>query len=149
MTRIQTGLSGTPMGGGTKPDPLAGRQQFQRTTSGIDWEKDERYRTPHPGPKQHIGRQQQPQLDIPQLREKLIRVRSKAPSIYYTIDGVPIPQDEWQTVPISAGLLAAVENGDLERGPDPEDEPQHRPPRERPERPRAPIRSNPPTPAAE
>jgi len=123
------------------PDPTAGiprgrptqdwrQSQFAQRESGIDWEKDEKYFSPQPAPKQTFGKYKEPLMDIPYLRERKIRVRAVPPATYYTADGDPIPADEWVTLPISPSLLHAIKEGDLERGEDPPDdgqpEPRHR-----------------------
>src|SRR5262249_40586584 len=82
------------------------------------------YQTPHPAPTTKFGKYAQPVLlDVPQLPERNIRVRAKAPATYYTTMGTPIPSDQWVTLPISPGLMQAIKDGDLERGEDPEETP--------------------------
>lgn len=139
MTQIGIGLGRDPAGGGggvgaAAPggQPEQWRRPAYEQRGAVDWTKPE-YATPHPDRKHKYGRYVQPVLDIPQLPERLIRVRSKFPASYYTLEGVPIPADTWVTLPISPGLIQAVKDGTLERGQDPVDEP--RAPQTRPQRP--------------
>ena len=83
----------------------------------IDWTAAE-YATPRPAGSVHYGHvARAPIPDVPQFVETTIRVRSRPPAIYYTIEGNPIPFDEWVTVPISPGIMEAIKTGDLEEQP--------------------------------
>lgn len=127
MARIGVGLGGqAPAGSPGGPAPGGMPEHWMRPwaekRSGVDWTANE-YQTPHPAPKSKYGKYVQPILDIPQLPERNIRVKAKAPATYYTTMGTPIPADQWVTLPISPGLMQAIKDGDLERGEDPEDAP--------------------------
>jgi len=79
----------------------------------IDWTLPQ-YATPRPAPKRVFGRHTAQHTTTPQLPERTIRVRGKAPATAYTKDGTPIPTDQWVTVPISPGLIEAEKRGDVE-----------------------------------
>ena len=120
MTKIGMNL------GGTGAIPPGGQPEKWMRPAGdyrgaIDW-TDPKYQTPQPAPTHKVGKYREPGLDVPQLPERNIRVRAVPPATYYTQDGAPIPT-EWVTLPISPGLIQAIKDGDLERGPDPVDEP--------------------------
>lgn len=119
MTQIGASLGGTPA--------PAGRTEWRGPALGprgaVDW-NDKQYATPGPSPKTQFGRRVEPKVaDVPILPERNIRVKAKPPATFYTPEGIPIPADDWTTLPISPGLIQAVKDGDLERGPDPVDEP--------------------------
>lgn len=124
MTKFSTNLGGpAPAGnepgvGGVAPGgmPERWREKFydyasQQSTT--DWTQPE-YAGPKPAPPTKFGRRVEQRVDVPQLPEANIRVRSKPPAVYYDMDGKPIP-DNWTVVPISPGVLEAVKAGDLER----------------------------------
>ena len=117
MTRISASLGGVPPGG----QPEQWRQSQYQRQQAVDWNSPE-HASPQPAPGHKYRKYQLPVTDIPQLPERKIRVRAIAPRSYYTLEGVPIPNEQWVTVPISPSLMAAIKAGDLERGPDPDDE---------------------------
>lgn len=142
MVQFTAGLGGTndptpnrPMGGKLSGDQ-SWRAPVARTPSGIDWEHDEKYFTPKPAPKVTYGRRPEVINDLPTAPEKTIRVKSKPPATYYSLDGFPIPADDWTELPVSPGLLLAIKSGDLEV------EPSDKQPRSAP-RPQAPRRPPP------
>jgi len=102
MTKLGMSLGATPAP--TQPRP---------TQSGIDWTAPQ-FSTPHPAPKRVYGRHVAQHTTVPQLPERTVRVRARAPATAYTKDGVPIPSDQWTTVPISPGLIEAEKRGDIE-----------------------------------
>lgn len=53
---------------------------------------------------------------VPKLPITYVNVRPLNGAIVYTFEGVPIPQGEWSTVPVSAGIINAIRYGDLEEG---------------------------------
>lgn len=100
----------------------ASPRQPQGSRSGVDWERDQKFATPKAPPDFQRRRQEQMKVDVPQLPERNIRVRAVAPATYYTTEGMPIPPEQWVTLPISPTLIQAIKDGDLERGPDPEED---------------------------
>lgn len=52
----------------------------------------------------------------PRLAITYVNVRPLNGALIYTDEGTPIPADEWSQVPVSAGIIAAIRNGDLEEG---------------------------------
>lgn len=53
---------------------------------------------------------------IPKLPIRMLNVRAKDGAVVYTIEGVPIPEETWVQVPVSAGIINAIKYGDLEEG---------------------------------
>lgn len=104
--------------------PRVGRGE-RPAPSGIDWEHDEKYFTPQPGPKVHYGTRHVDWQDpLPEAPVKMISVRAVPPATTYTTEeGMPIPADRFEIVPISPHILHAIKEGDLERGPDPHEGP--------------------------
>lgn len=112
MTSV--GMSVGGQGGQRQREPMGAR-------TAVDW-SDAKYATPQPPPKVTLGKRSAPELDTPSLPERTIRVRTRPPAIFYTLDGLPIPSDEFMTVPVSSGIIEAIKAGDLERGPDQPDD---------------------------
>lgn len=115
MARIGASLGGTVQGNNPQPGK-EWRQPPNFTPRGnIDWEKQH---TPEPSRSQRLGKGRQTLADVPVLPERTINVRAKGLGTFYTADGMPIPADQWVSLPISPGLIQAVKDGNLERGPD-------------------------------
>ena len=112
MTKIGMSLGGTSAPTGT---------QISAARAPVDWTQQQ-YATPHPAGKRVFGRHVEPKIVAPQLTQRMVRVRSKAPAVVYADDGSPIPSDQFEAVPISPRILEAIKAGDLERGKDPEPE---------------------------
>lgn len=124
MTRISTNLGGAAPSsgergvGGVAP---GGQSQQWRDQSyqayikggGVDWNSPE-YASPQPPPKTKFGRRVQVPSDVPELPMTHVRVRANPPRTYYDADGRPI-SPEWSLVPLSADIMDAVKNGDLEQ----------------------------------
>ena len=103
----------------------------------------------------------QPLNDLPEAPVHMINVKARPPATYYH-EGIPIPADRFEPVPITPEILLAIKNGDLERGPDiepgaKEEEPQRAPAPRRTAAPHRPAREEearrhrheqPPTPPA-
>jgi len=106
-------------------------RQMRGAPSGIDWEHDEKYFSPKPAGKRRFGSFMQPRNDLPEAPVHMINVKARPPATYYH-EGIPIPADRFEPVPITPEILLAIKNGDLERGPDiepgaKEEEPQRAP----------------------
>jgi len=101
MTKIGMSLGG--------PAPA----QSKPASPAIDWTSPQ-FATPRPAGKRVYGRHVAALTTTPQLPERTVRVRGKPPATAYTKDGVPIPSDQWTTVPISPGLIEAEKRGDVE-----------------------------------
>src|SRR5215467_431295 len=120
MTTIGASIGGTgAVAPGGMPEKWRAPGGGYGTRQAVDWNKPE-YATPKPPPDTKFGRRTEPNVDVPQLPERNIRVRAKAPATYYTLEGTPIPADDWVTLPISPSIMAAIKEGDLERGEDPD-----------------------------
>jgi hypothetical protein len=124
MTTISANIGGSAGGVAPGGQPEHWRQQQFAPRSAVDW-NEPRYATPRPASSAVVGRRVQPVADVPQLPERNIRVKSRAPAMYYTQEGQPIPQEQFVSVPISPSIIQAIKDGDLERGADSIDEPQH------------------------
>jgi len=53
---------------------------------------------------------------VPRLPEQMITVRAKGRAVVYTMQGARIPADNWVAVPVSPGVIRAIQAGDLEEG---------------------------------
>lgn len=114
MSTFSTGLGGSQAAAASAQD--RGLQQFTPRTA-VNWQ-DPQFATPKPAPKRRYGShgpESAQVADVPQLPERLIRVKANAPAGYYTLEGVPIGADDWVTLPISPSIMKAVAAGDLVR----------------------------------
>jgi len=55
-----------------------------------------------------------PRASAPVLPTRYMTVKAKGEAVVYAADGVPIPNDRFVSVPVSAGTVQAVKYGDLE-----------------------------------
>lgn len=131
MARISTSVGGTGQQGAPQPQGEWRQPQQYARQPGVDW-ADPQYASPHPSRNQRFGsrRQRAPVDEVPQLPERKMSVKAKGLGTYYTLEGTPIGE-EFVSLPISPGLIQAVKDGDLERGPDPKDATQPLPRRPR------------------
>ena len=53
---------------------------------------------------------------VPQLPEQIIAVKAKGDAVVYTMYGAQIPNDTFVPVPVSPGVIKAIQAGDLEEG---------------------------------
>ena len=53
---------------------------------------------------------------VPVLPEQMIAVRAKNGAVVYTMHGSQIPEDTFVAVPVSPGVIKAIQAGDLEEG---------------------------------
>jgi hypothetical protein len=120
MTQFSAGIGGSDRNAAANAIAASaqerGIQQFAPRTA-TNW-NDPEHATPKPAPKRHYGargEQSKQVADVPQLPERLIRVKAVAPAGYYTLEGLPIGSDDWVTLPISPSIMKAVASGDLER----------------------------------
>src|SRR5262245_45825577 len=54
--------------------------------------------------------------NVPVPQTEYVVVRKVGDVVVYTAEGVPVPDDEWVRVPLSAGIVRALRYGDLEEG---------------------------------
>jgi len=53
---------------------------------------------------------------VPKLPEQDVIVRAVGEAVVYTMEGARIPNDHWLAVPVSPGVIRALQYGDLEEG---------------------------------